>query len=299
MIQAVQTSETSENSYQSTRRYSPEDGHLQLQLQFGFLKTDGSKQHVAEGTRTTPPATVLLPTLLFSCSDGLYKELRLSWVETTWSCRRLPYETGAHTELLYPQVHVQILRSYNLLMSRLYRLLGKDYVPRHLPTCAYSERRQTAMSAIVPDDVTRPSPVVGNASDFLAQQHDGAPSPGTRSPRRSTSLPRNSSRNDRQPLNHFAPDRSHATHSTRQRKVSAVSEEAESEDEAVQQQKSVKSRSQSKAHDSDEEIRGSDQGKTHSSQDSTFGDTGVAPSGLNVGTLPGHTSKGEEQSVRR
>jgi hypothetical protein len=28
MMEAVQTSETSVNSYQSTRRYNPEDGHL-------------------------------------------------------------------------------------------------------------------------------------------------------------------------------------------------------------------------------------------------------------------------------
>jgi hypothetical protein len=29
MMEAAQTSETSVNSYQSTRRYNPEDGHLQ------------------------------------------------------------------------------------------------------------------------------------------------------------------------------------------------------------------------------------------------------------------------------
>jgi hypothetical protein len=33
-MQAVQTSETSVNSYQSTRRYNPEDSHLQT---FGYF----------------------------------------------------------------------------------------------------------------------------------------------------------------------------------------------------------------------------------------------------------------------
>lgn len=207
---------------------------------------------------------------------------------------------------------MQVLSSYNLLMARLYRLLGKDYEPKHRPTWAYSERRPTATSMVMPDDVmrpsvtspsgagtrkephphnSRPSLVIGNVSDILYQQ-DGARSPGTRFPLRSTTFPRSSLRNDSSPSSQFVPNRSHLTHSARQRKVSAVSEEAQPEDETFQEQGFVTSRSPTKAHDSDEEVQGSNSGQMYSSQDSPFEDAAVdtfsAPAGLNVG-LSGHT----------
>jgi hypothetical protein len=36
MMEAVQTSETSVNSNQSTRRYNPEDGHLQYHINLQY-----------------------------------------------------------------------------------------------------------------------------------------------------------------------------------------------------------------------------------------------------------------------
>jgi hypothetical protein len=43
MMAAVQTSETLVNSYQSTRRYNPEDGHLQKIPQLTRLTTNYEK----------------------------------------------------------------------------------------------------------------------------------------------------------------------------------------------------------------------------------------------------------------
>jgi hypothetical protein len=38
-MQAAQISETSINSYQSTRRYNPEDGHLQLFISWNMFRS--------------------------------------------------------------------------------------------------------------------------------------------------------------------------------------------------------------------------------------------------------------------
>ncbi|KDR15977.1 Parathyroid hormone/parathyroid hormone-related peptide receptor [Zootermopsis nevadensis] len=217
---------------------------------------------------------------------------------------------------LNKEVHVQVLRTYNLFMARLYRLVGKDYEPKHRPTWAYSERRPTATSFIMPDDGTRPSVstradagtqkdphphtrrpsiVIGTVSDILAQ-HEGARPPGTRIPRRSTAFPRNSSSNDDSQSSHLVPSQSHPTNSARQRKVSTISEEAQPENETVQT--SGSSRSPSKAHDSDEDVQGSNQEKMISSQDSPFEDTSTATEDLNAG-LSGHTpdTQAKQRSV--
>jgi hypothetical protein len=197
-------------------------------------------------------------------------------------------------------------------MAHLYRLLGKEYEPKHRPTWVYSERRQTAISLVTPDDVARTSVslpsgaaspkkshprisrtslVIGNVSDILAQQ-DGAQSPGTHVPRRSVSFARNSYNSDGSPFNHYIPNRSHIINNTRQRKVSVVSEENQAEDETVQEQRStaVTSRLHTKSHDSDEEAQGPNrepyQGYTDRSEDSAFEFAGglilSAPTGQNL-----------------
>jgi hypothetical protein len=215
---------------------------------------------------------------------------------------------------------VQLLRSYNLLMARLYRLFGKNYEPKRRSTWAYSERRHTATSVIMADDVmrtsasfpsntgayekeqhprkSRPSLVIGSVSDILVRQ-DSARSPGTRFPRKSSSFPRTSLRNDDLASNHFVANSAHFTHSARQRKVSAVSEEAQPEDATVQEEKAVTSRPKSKAHDSDEEVQGSNLGHIDALQNSPFQDTGVdtfsAPAGQNLGQSE-HTSDTHAQN---
>jgi hypothetical protein len=123
-------------------------------------------------------------------------------------------------------------------------------------------------------------------SDILAQQ-DGAQSPGTRFSRRSVSFARSSFKTDGSPLSHYIPNRSHIINSARQRKVSAVSEESQSEDGTVQEQRptAVTSKSNTKSHDSDEEVQGSN--LEPCPEDSPFEVTGVqilsAPSGQNLG----------------
>ncbi|XP_069700364.1 calcitonin gene-related peptide type 1 receptor-like isoform X2 [Periplaneta americana] len=68
---------------------------------------------------------------------------------------------GALVTLLYcylnKEVQVQLLHSYHNLMTRVYRLMGKDYVPKHRPTWTYSERKQTTTSVVMSDGTSRPS----------------------------------------------------------------------------------------------------------------------------------------------
>jgi hypothetical protein len=112
------------------------------------------------------------------------------------------------------------------------------------------------------------------------------------------SFARNSYKSDGSPFNHFIPNRSHIINSARQRKVSAVSEENQAEDETVEEQRptAVTSRSHTKSHDSDEEAQGSNRepypGYTDSSEDSAFEFTGgqifFSPTGQNL-RLSEHT----------
>lgn len=200
-----------------------------------------------------------------------------------------------------------------MLMTHLYRLLGKDYEPKHRPTWVYSERRQTSTSLVIPDDVartsaisppsaggrkeshprsSRPSLVIGSVSDILAQQ-DAAQSPGTLPPSRSVSFARSSYKSDGSSSNHYIPNRPHIMNSARQRKVSVVNEESQAEDERIQEQRptAVTSISHTKSHDSDEEAQGSNResypGYMDSSEESAFEVIGsqilLAPTGQNLG----------------
>jgi hypothetical protein len=159
-----------------------------------------------------------------------------------------------------------------MLMASLYRLFGKDYEPKHRPTWAYSEHRQTASSFVTPYDVprtrasspsgtdgemrshtrsSRPS-LVGNVNDILSQQN-GAQSPTARLPSRSMPFPRGSLKSD------GSPNRSHFVQSAQRRKVSTVSEGSLAEDGTDQTQwpSAVTSTSHSKDHNSDDEVHGS------------------------------------------
>ena len=200
-----------------------------------------------------------------------------------------------------------------MLMTHLYRLLGKDYEPKRRTTWVYSERRQTSTSLVIPDDVARTSAtshpgavgrkeshprssrtslVIGSVSDILAQQ-DAVQSPGTLPPRRSVSFARSSYKSDGSSSNYYIPNRPHIMNSARQRKVSVVNEESQAEDERIQEQRPTAdtSISHTKSHDSDEEAHGSNSepypGYMDSSEESGFEVTGsqilLAPTVHNLG----------------
>jgi hypothetical protein len=69
-MEAVQTSETSVNSYQSTRRYNPEDSHLHSHRRGNFRSyMDISHLSVAEATVTKQSNAQILLTGTVRASD--------------------------------------------------------------------------------------------------------------------------------------------------------------------------------------------------------------------------------------
>ncbi|KAJ9576078.1 hypothetical protein L9F63_007043, partial [Diploptera punctata] len=64
---------------------------------------------------------------------------------------------GALVALLYcflnKEVQIQLYKTYAILMTRFYSLLGKEYVQRRRPTWNFSEHRVTATSILSPDEI--------------------------------------------------------------------------------------------------------------------------------------------------
>jgi hypothetical protein len=116
VVEAVQTSETLIHSYQSTRRYIPEDSHLQIILIHHSSSSNqnvstiaiSTKKHVNNGqyifrwcaARATSRTLQWLGRVLFP--HTIYIKLHLS-LEGIWRSYFLKAQADAHTPLLHKQ----------------------------------------------------------------------------------------------------------------------------------------------------------------------------------------------------